>query len=59
MMSELMTTVETSAYLKISTSKLEKARMGLAEGPPFVRLGANVRYRKSDVDAWVSEHARP
>lgn len=26
-------------------------------GPPFVRLGRAVRYRKSDVDAWLRSHS--
>ena len=25
------------------------------EGPPFVKLGRAVRYRRADLDAWVAE----
>ncbi len=25
------------------------------DGPPFVKIGRNVRYKKSDVDAWLDE----
>ena len=25
------------------------------DGPPFIRIGSRVRYRPSDVDAWLAE----
>ena len=37
-------------------SSWQKARL-TGDGPPFVRLGRLVRYRSSDVEAWLA--ARP
>jgi len=31
---------------------LERDR-GKAKGPPFIKVGRLVRYRRSDVDAWL------
>lgn len=28
------------------------------EGPVYVKLGGHVRYRRSDIDAWLTECAR-
>lgn len=51
--------------------KAAAARLGLrpqtlaawasrGEGPPFVKVGRSVRYRKSDLDAWLaSRTVRP
>jgi excisionase family DNA binding protein len=44
---------EAAAYLRSSTSTLAKARMK-RQGPSFVRIGRAVRYRQSDLDAWMS-----
>jgi excisionase family DNA binding protein len=44
---------EAAEYLRSSTSTLAKARL-TKRGPAFVRIGRAVRYRKSDIDAWMS-----
>ena len=44
---------EAADYLRTSTSTLAKARM-YKRGPNFVRIGRAVRYRQSDLDAWMS-----
>ena len=44
---------EAAEYLRSSTSTLAKARM-YKRGPNFVRIGRTVRYRQSDLDAWMS-----
>jgi predicted DNA-binding transcriptional regulator AlpA len=44
---------EAAEYLRSSTSTLAKARMR-KQGPDFLRLGRAVRYRQSDLDAWMS-----
>jgi excisionase family DNA binding protein len=44
---------EAAEYLRSSTSTLAKARM-YKRGPNFVRIGRAVRYRQSDLDAWMS-----
>ena len=42
-------------FLGVAVNWLEKRRgpRGIAGGPPFVRLGGFVRYRKSDLEAYV------
>ena len=44
---------EAAEYLRSSTSTLAKARMK-KQGPVYVRIGRAVRYRQSDLDAWMS-----
>jgi excisionase family DNA binding protein len=48
----LMTVKETAAYLRVSKSFLDKARL-YGEGPPFTRLGRKILYRHSAVEAWL------
>jgi predicted DNA-binding transcriptional regulator AlpA len=38
-------------------STWQKARL-TGDGPPFIRLGRLVRYRRSDVEKWLAAHAR-
>ena len=50
-----------AAYLSVSRSFLRQARMfgdrkGHAPGPRFVRVGGMIRYRVSDLDAWLDTH---
>jgi excisionase family DNA binding protein len=49
---------EAAEYLRSSTSTLAKARMH-KRGPNFVRIGRAVRYRQSDLDAWMSASVAP
>lgn len=44
---------EAAEYLRSSTSTLAKARMH-KRGPNFLRIGRAVRYRQSDLDAWMT-----
>jgi len=58
---ELLKEQQTSDYLKMSESFLRQSRMegkreGRTPGPPFIRIGRAVRYRLSDLDAWLAEH---
>ena len=53
----LMTQSECSAAVKLSESRLEKARVR-GDGPPFVKLGRAVRYRPCDVKAWLADRVR-
>ena len=51
---------QTSRYLGVSLSYLRKARSegspgGRTPAPPFVRVDRRVYYRRSDLDAWVTE----
>lgn len=47
------TTNQAADYLKLSPKTLVNWR-GEGKGPRFVRLGRAVRYRKSDLDAYVA-----
>ena len=58
---KLFTEQQTSEYLQMSESFLRQSRMegkreGRTPGPPFIRIGRSVRYRLSDLDAWLAEH---
>jgi len=45
---------ETAQYIGMSISWLRQARMnGNKNAPPFLKIGKAVRYRKSDLDAWL------
>lgn len=54
MSSELLTVSEAARRLKLSESFLNQARSA-GGGPAYVRLGRAIRYRESDIDAWVAE----
>ena len=48
---DLMTTTEAMAMLKTSRQTLDRFRREC--GLPFVKLGALVRYRRADLEAFV------
>ncbi len=51
----LLTTEQVSVLLAIPSRTLTSWRStGRFSGPPFVRLGGTVRYRRGDVDEWVA-----
>ena len=52
-----MTPCEAAEYLRSSPSTLAKRRL-FGGGPVFVRIGKAVRYRRSDLDAWMAGTAR-
>jgi predicted DNA-binding transcriptional regulator AlpA len=43
-----------AARVGLAAGTLEKMRV-YGDGPPFIKLGRAVRYRVSDLDAWVGE----
>jgi excisionase family DNA binding protein len=43
----------TADYLNTSPRTLEDWRYRRI-GPPFIRVGGQIRYRRSDVDAWLA-----
>ncbi|WP_068115813.1 helix-turn-helix domain-containing protein [Tropicimonas marinistellae] len=55
---EIMRPTVAADYLSISVSKLAKLRMRDAteNGPPFVRLGGIILYRRADLDTWLEQH---
>ena len=56
-MDELLTTQQAAAYLVLSPRTLEKWRV-TGEGPPFVKLGRRVAYRREDLREWVESRRR-
>lgn len=53
----LMTTVQVAEYLAIPVQSLYMLRHR-RQGPPAIKIGAGtIRFRKSEVDAWLTEHA--
>lgn len=52
----MLGTEEAAAYLGLSVHTLEMWRRGPVRGPLFVRLGKAVRYRQSDLEAFISEN---
>lgn len=48
---------EVSDLLKVPQGTLANWRY-LGKGPRFVKVGRRVRYRRSDVEAWLELHVR-
>ena len=56
-MKQLMTTKETSAYIRQAVQTLAKWRVyGL--GPKWAKIGRSVLYEQTDVDAWIESRTR-
>ena len=53
-MSNLTDTRGAADYVGLASSTLEKHRF-FGGGPPYLKLGRTVRYRMSDLDAWLAE----
>jgi Helix-turn-helix domain len=52
-----LTPVEAANYIKLSKQYLEGARYRAdGSGPIFIKLKRAVRYRKTDLDAWMTAH---
>jgi hypothetical protein len=47
--------IEASKYLRLSPATLRRRRL-LRQKPVWVKLGARVVYRKSDLDAFIQEN---
>lgn len=52
MKKQFMTTTEAAEYLDVKPNTLAKWRQR-EEGPPWVKIGANVRYAEKDLRAYV------
>lgn len=50
-----LTQKETAKMLQVSTRWLLRHRH-MGTGPPHVRLGRFIRYKKSDVDVWMRQN---
>jgi excisionase family DNA binding protein len=55
--STILTIDQAAAYLAIPKATLYTWRTRRAGfGPPAVKIGGCLRYRRSDLDAWVAQH---
>lgn len=50
---EFLDEQQVCAVLKIARSTIQQWRQR-GEGPPYVKLGFRVRYRRADLDAWLA-----
>ena len=51
--SELLSDKEATKHLGLADGTLSVWRSKGRYSIPFIKIGANVRYRKSDLDAWI------
>jgi predicted DNA-binding transcriptional regulator AlpA len=56
-MDEVLEPEGVSDFLKVPEGTLANWRY-LGKGPRFVKVGRRVRYRRSDVEAWLELHVR-
>lgn len=56
-MSQLMTVVEVAEYVRVSRQTVYRWR-SVGEGPPWIKAGGAVRYRREDVDAWLESRTQ-
>jgi hypothetical protein len=54
---ELWSDVQAAAYLRLAPGTLRKARM-VGSGPPYIQLGAAIRYSPPEVRKWALQHTR-
>ena len=52
-MRDIFNTVEAAEYVRLSKPTLERFRVS-GEGPVYCKLGGAVRYRKADLDVWLT-----
>lgn len=50
---DILDTPEAASYIRLSKPTLERLRL-TGDGPPYAKLGKAVRYRRSDLDAWLA-----
>lgn len=56
-MDEIDDTDGVAAYLVVPAKTLEAWRY-IGKGPAYAKIGKHVRYRRSDVDAWLAAQVR-
>lgn len=55
---KLLTTEQAAQFLGVSTSFLAKARITAKPDIPHTKIGAAVRYRRSDLESFVAANMR-
>ncbi len=51
--SPLLTIDEVSEFLRVPVSSLYRWRSTGSDAPPAIRLGRHLRFRRSDLEAWL------
>ncbi|XKE45718.1 helix-turn-helix domain-containing protein [Halomonas organivorans] len=54
---ELLTPEETALYLGVSSRTLATWRSTGRHNLPFIKVGSRVRYKRGDLEAWVSRRS--
>jgi excisionase family DNA binding protein len=54
---ELLTAQELARLLKVSVHTLRAWRRE-GVGPPWIKVGRAIRYRRSDVERWLEQQAK-
>lgn len=59
-MDDLLNELEAAKYITMSAAFLRMARLrgvvgNRTPGPPYLKLGRNVRYRRADLDQWLEQ----
>lgn len=55
----VLTTQQAAIYLGISKSSLARLRSSGRSTPRAVKIGGALRYRQSDLDAWIEAQLEP
>ncbi|HEY2195925.1 MAG TPA: helix-turn-helix domain-containing protein [Actinomycetospora sp.] len=55
---DLLTEQEYARHARISQRTARREREA-GQGPPFLKIGTRVRYRRSDIDAFLQARTRP
>lgn len=58
MSGRLWTREEAAAYLNLKVKTIDAWRVSGKNSIPFVKMGSAVRYRKSDLDAWIAANVK-
>jgi excisionase family DNA binding protein len=53
----LLTPREAAKHLRCSERTLERHRL-VGDGPPFVKIGASIRYPLSELEKWLADRLR-
>ena len=54
----LLTPEQAAAHLDVEVQTLAQWRSSGRHSLPYLKIGRNVRYRKSDLDAWLEKRVR-
>lgn len=53
MLPDYLKTPAAAEYTQMSVPTLERKRL-VGDGPPFIKAGKSVIYRRADLDAWLA-----